>query len=49
MDKDGIRAIYYSIATTSFMIGAVIEKTYIFSPLGFCFIYVGNMISSRKL
>ena len=49
MDKKGIIAIYYGIAATSFMIGAVIDKTYIFSPLGFCFIIVGNMISSRKL
>lgn len=49
MDSKGIRAIYYGMAATSFMIGAVIDKTYIFSPLGLCFIIVGNMISSRRL
>lgn len=48
MDKKVIRAIWYSIAATFFLIGAFTDKIYIFPLIGGCCIVVGN-IRSRKL
>lgn len=49
MDKKGIRTIWYSIAVAFLWTGVFTDKTYIFHPIGWCCIIVGNMRSSRKL
>lgn len=48
MENKGIRTIWYSIAVAFFLTGVFTDKTYIFSPLGFCSMIVGN-VRSRKL
>ncbi len=43
MENKGIRTIWYSIAVAFLWIGIFTEKTYIFMPLGFCSMIVGNI------
>ncbi|MDF2505233.1 MAG: hypothetical protein K0R06_2727 [Clostridium sp.] len=48
MENKGVRTFWYGIAVAFLWIGVFTEKTYIFSPIGWCLIIVGN-IRSRRL
>jgi hypothetical protein len=45
MDKKGAIRIWYGIAIAFFWTGIFTDKTYIFSPIGCCFLIAGNIRS----